>query len=202
MHAPIELYTGRPAYNLFFSKTKQMEKEERRRMLILLKKNESVLPTDPPASVAAWAFQQAEAQYGRQSADREAYIVSDFQETPIEKALSLVDGRTDPEKIKAMAAGWNTEIDVAFADALAALVATAPDADAMGRIHYSETEDRSKIYDLKKAVLALDGCFYCFAERALLVGDERCFTTLLRPEELERILDRPEDYASIEVYAK
>ena len=108
------------------------------------------------------------------------------------------DGKADPEGIAELARSWNPGL----ADDFQRAISEAEQASAgVGAGRWLSVPGQL-VYGLKKAAMALDGDFYCFAEKALLVNEYRYFTTRLSDVELEDVARNPGSYAAIDVYPK
>lgn len=169
-------------------------------MLVLMKKPENMGSAGSPDARAMACFNRFEAAYLGYVHDKEAYLYRPDGSQSQENELAFVDGTEDPDRIRDMASAWNKAVEDAFDKALAGMLDEAPP-DETGRTCWLSAP-RPLIYEMKKAAMALDGQAYDFAERMLLVNGHGYPTSVLEQGQLEHILSRPEDYASIEVYPK
>ena len=153
---------------------------------------------DDPAELALTLFRMARDAYGECAGDSEAYLAEPDASLPADEALGLLDGKADPEGIAELARSWNPGLADDFQRALS----KAEQASAGVGAGRWRSVPGQLVYGLKKAAMALDGDFYCFAEKALLVNEHRYFTTRLSDAELEDIGRNPGSYAVIDVYPK
>ena len=152
-----------------------------------------------PNEVAAGAFSSVQSQYEDEASLDDSYLYEPDDPETFADELCLVDGLTDPERIKEIARGWNKRIQDEFDRCVTAIHHAPQDLD--GTVMYLQAAP-STIYDMKKAAMALDNSFYDFAENLLLVVREGYFTTILKDEDLADIEAHPENYVKIDVSAK
>ena len=169
-------------------------------MLILINIENIERPeSNDPNELARKAFNIANSQYNEDADVSDAYLYNPDDETTCAEELNLVDGRSDPDKIKEIAANWNSSIEAEFSRCLKALHESAPK-NGNG-INWLNAE-RHNIYMLKKAARALDNDFESFADHGLLLNKNRYFTVQLTDEQLCAIIDNPGAYVCIEVTTK
>lgn len=169
-------------------------------MKILMRILEEERPMfDDSCELASILFDIASDAYDECAGDSEAYLTDPDYSLPMDKATSLLDGKADPEGIVKLARGWNEGLAADFQRILSE--AEKAQTSGTGAQRWLSVPSQT-MYALKKAVRALDGDFYTFAENALLVNEHRYFTTRLTDEELSDIEKNPGNYAVIEVYPK
>ena len=154
--------------------------------------------SDDPVELALTLFLMARDAYDKCAGDDETYLADPGGSLPLDKAVGLLDGKADPEGMISLARSWNTDLADDFQRALS----EAEKATAGTGGHRWLSVPGQIMYELKKAAMALDGDFYIFAEKALLINEHRYFTTRLTDEELEDIGKNPGNYALIEVHPK
>ena len=135
--------------------------------------------SDDPAELALTLFLTARGAYDECAGDDEAYLA-------------------DPEGMIRLASLWNLGLADDFQRALSEAEKASTGEDTRRWL----SVPGQIMYELKKAAMALDGDFFLFAEKALLVDEHRYFTTRLTDEELEDIVKNPGNYALIEVHPK
>ena len=169
-------------------------------MKILMKVDPDIRPEDSEDrdELAMTLFRSVKDVYNEDAGDKEAYLVEPEEEGASEE-LDLVDGATDPGNIIKMAENWNRNVAKDFEMALVSAISKA--GDTTGFMKWLNVPSQT-VYTLKKAVMALDGDFYEFAETALLVNEHNYFTTRLEDAQLADIKANPGGYASITVYPK
>lgn len=153
-----------------------------------------------PDETATHAFNMVKSEYNDSASCDDAYLYDPGDD--IESAAEehdLIDGAVHPEEIIAIAQAWNQRLMDEFDRALAELQKSVPLGPNGKHDWLSQPQ---KIYDLKKAVVAIDGSFYDFAEDVLLVNEANYFTTVLTDEQLAAIIANPELYVCIEVHPK
>lgn len=163
-------------------------------MQVLLRIDTGLIPNRRPAKDRALAaFAQVKSEYDR-TADAGAYLYESDDESQMLGLLNPVDGRDDPGWLVKIAEGWNAGIQKAYTDAVRGLQEAAPEGNYLAH--------PDKVYPVKKAAMALDGEFYMFADRALLVDGRGGFTVLMRDDDMARIRACPGDYMIISVFPK
>lgn len=167
-------------------------------MRILMKVHEHIRDQNStPDTLALALFQTAKMVYNDDCPDPEAYLHQPDNDAPYAQELELLDGAVNPEGLTNLARSWNNDIANTMEKALATILATQV-CDGPARWLAAPP---NQVYDLKTAVMALDGDFYAFADQALLVN-EAGFTTMLKALELNYIIQHPEQYAAITVWPK
>ena len=142
------------------------------------------------------AFKSA---YEDDAADGEAYL-SDPSEDPSAAAANFVDGALAPDEIRETASRWNGTVESTFDACLGQLRAQAP-LNPDGSVHWLGAPSPA-IYSFRKAAVALDGQFYDFADRILLVNEHRYPTAVFTERELAHAMACPEEYAMFDVWPK
>lgn len=167
-------------------------------MRVLMKIPDSILTRNlPAAKLARELFSIVSYHYNEECGDSEAYLQVPANDENLAEDMALLNGRYDPDKITAMAKEWNNQLAEDFERVLAQALATQA---CPGSARWL-TIPSPQIYELKKAIMALDNDFYAFAEQALLVNS-KYITTRLQAEELNDILAHPDSYATITVHPK
>ena len=106
-------------------------------------------------------------------------------------------GDEQPQALILSAETWNAKIREDARQALEKLELARRDNDGEYPLDTLDT------YYAKKALFALDNCFYVYAEYATCLGYEQdYFKASVQEDELEDIQVHPERYALIEVYPK
>lgn len=175
-------------------------------MILLIKLLPKERPDNAaPDELARILFDIAKNVYNDTASNSEAYLRQPHPDADFAAELRLLDGADNPNYVKNIANAWNQQIAMDFERALNAAetnVQCAPDPIKNGARRQWLTCPAPKIYDLKKAVLALDGVFYEYADKALLVNPNGGFTTLLTDDQIKDINTNPQNYAVIEVFPK
>lgn len=164
-------------------------------MQILLKIGDGLAPDERSSDERALAaFARVKTEYNETVDDPAAYLYESDDESQMLGLLNPVDGRDDPGWLVKIAEGWNAGIQKAYTDAVRGLQEAAPEGNYLAH--------PDKVYPVKKAAMALDGEFYMFADRALLVDGRGSFTVLMRDDDMARIRACPGDYLIISVFPK
>lgn len=170
-------------------------------MKVLIKIKSEREPEQTPDQLAKALFNRLQNAYLDQSGDREAYLLQpDVCGEHTAEILSFVDGMENPETLKKEAENWNHELEASFTMALRNLECTLkrkPNMDAK----WLNAPD-PLLYDLKKAAMALNDDFYCFAECATLIDIHDTLQCRLDSKEKNDILEHPENYAILQVWPK
>lgn len=170
-------------------------------MKALIKIQSERKPGQTPDQLAAALFGRLQSAYLDQSGDREAYLLQpEVCGEHIAETLSFVDGMENPETLKKEAENWNGRLEASFTMALRNLECTLKRRPDMGARWLSAPDPL--LYDLKKAAMALDDDFYCFAECAVLTNIDNILRCRLDDEEKKDILKHPEGYAILQVWPK
>lgn len=169
-------------------------------MFVLMKLMPNERPhNDDVNETAAAAFDKFCEVYEDQVRDPEVYLHRpDGMSGGIAEEISFRDGKTEADFIRVMAKNWNKTLADTFDKAFSVLEKTVPTNEDGARDWLKC--DIYKIYDMKRAAMALDGQLYDFADYALLVRNH--ITTKLEPAELEDIMNHPENYVFIDAQPK
>lgn len=133
-------------------------------------------------------------------ADPEAYVV-DYDGDMIGHIL----GAVEPEQLRSAAAEWNSNIRRNLLLAIGQLI------EDVGQMGVAATNsntlwlDSATTYNLKKAALAADNCFFDFAEDILNLPNDMGYTYLsaiISDQQLAAIMAAPEQYAILPIWVK
>lgn len=153
------------------------------------------LRSDDPADDVLTAFGIAKSALDDSRTVGDSYLMEPpYSETAAE-FLQFTDGAENPSEILDTARKWNADVIAGFERTLSALVSAA------GKNH-DWLSCPNQLYELRKAVTALDNTFYDFADTALLVDPAGGFTGILKDEQLLDIEENTENYVQITVYVK
>lgn len=167
-------------------------------MKVLIKAADSRVSGESANDLAISLFNRINENYLDQSGDNEAYLLNpEGKSDSAAEDMFLIDGMEKPEEIVKEAAGWNKTLEDAFSKALEAVRA-----DVKNTPGAWLNANYVKIYQLKKAAMALDDDFYEFAESAVLIDDHVGLKCRITEEELNDIKAHPDDYAIVHVWPK
>ena len=176
-------------------------KERKKMMKVLIKIHSEREPAQTPDQLAQALFNRLQNAYLDQSGDREAYLLQpDVCGKHAAETLSFIDGMENPETLKKEAENWNRRLEASFTMALHNMECTLKRRPGMGARWLSAPDPL--LYDLKKAAMALDDDFYCFAECAVLTDVHDTLQCRLEDEEKNDIAAHPENYAILQVWPK
>lgn len=116
---------------------------------------------------------------------------------------SVVLGTEEPARLIKEACRWNDDIRKELCHAIEALYAK------HGKdLAEADTLDTADVYRLKCASLAANDDFYEFADQQIRIDNpylgehSNSWRSILRPQELQAIIEHPENYAIFDVYVK